>query len=222
MLKARKTTMLLVTLAPMLVIAGLSGCGDPARTAAGPGSTSTNSAAVPLTSVPTTVSANSPSNHPTGKDGARLGTLIHTGLDATPVSEFAIQGVRITSPNQPGITFGFQLLQYDNDGKRTSYVLTSAVDNEKKPGFRAVEHSYRLEDDVQQPAFGYFVGHPAKITGMLRGKVVPANTAVWSADRDVTIFWFDNTKVNGNDKLTTVQAYDSSGTRIAEETVYYE
>jgi hypothetical protein len=154
--------------------------------------------------------------------GTSLGGLIHTGLDATPATEFAIQGVRVANRNQPGITFGFELREYDNNSDHETYVLATAVEDEKKPGFRAVEHAYAVDDDIQQPAFGYFVGHPTRITGTLRGKVVTAHTAVWSVDRDVTVFWFDNTKVTGNDRLTEVQAYGAGNAPIAQATVSYE
>ena len=166
--------------------------------------------------------AKKPKGGGSGKDGVPLGKLIHTGLDATPISEFAIQGVRVANPNQPGITFGFELWEYENNGDHETYVLAAAVEDEKKPGFHAVEHSYGVDNDIQQPAFGYFVGHPTKITGTLRGKTVTANTAVWSADRDVTVFWFDNTKVTGDDRLTEVQAYGAGNTRIAKAPVIYE
>ena len=67
-----------------------------------------------------------------------------------------------------------------------------------------------------QPAVGQLAG------SVVRGKVITAHTAVWSADRGVTVFWFDNTKVTGNDRLTEVQAYGAGNARIAQATVYYE
>lgn len=177
--------------------------------------------AAKVTSPGPTVAKTTKAGRP-GKGGASLGRLIHTGLDATPASEFAIQGVQVANRNQPGVTFGFELREYDNNGDHETFVLATAVGDEKKPGFRAVEHAYAVDGDIQQPAFGYFVGHPTRITGTLRGKAVTANTAVWSADRDVTVFWFDNTKVTGDDRLTEVQAYGTGNARVAQATVHYE
>jgi hypothetical protein len=192
-----------------------------APTAGTPTTTTSSSAPAKVTSPKLAVAKTTQAGR-SGKSGASLGRLIHTGLDATPATEFAIQGVRVANQNQPGVTFGFELREYDNNGDHETFVLTTAVGDEKKPGFRAVEHAYAVDNDIQQPAFGYFVGHPTRITGTLRGKAVTAHTAVWSADRDVTVFWFDNTEVTGNDRLTEVQAYGTGNTRIAQATVYYE
>jgi hypothetical protein len=228
----RKSAAALLFLVSLASAAATTGCASPSRTTSSP---SASTVVAPQTTAPTTtspVAAKTSATKPpvakttkagsSGKGGASLGRLIHTGLDATPASEFAIQGVRVANRNQPGITFGFELREYDNNGDHETYLLTTAVEDEKKPGFRGVEHSYAVDNDIQQPAFGYFVGHPTRITGTLRGKAVTAHTAVWSADRDVTVFWFDNTKVTGNDRLTEVQAYGAGNTRIAQATVAYE
>ncbi|WP_306213980.1 hypothetical protein [Actinoplanes sp. RD1] len=234
----RRPAVVLLSLVPLLAVAATTGCSasDPVATtpAAAPATTapastpattapaSTPATTTPATTTPAATTVASPSTSPAGKDGAPVGRIIHTGLDATPITEFAIQGVRVANPNLPGVTFGFQLLEYENNGDSHPYVLTSATEDEKKPGFRAVEHSYALDGDVQQPAFGYYAGRPAKITGTLRGKAVTAHTAVWSADSGVTVFWFDNTQVTGADRLTRVQAYGTAGNRIAQATVSYE
>jgi hypothetical protein len=39
------------------------------------------------------------------------------------------------------------------------------------------------------------------------GKQVRAKAAKWSATSKVTVFWFDNTKVTGDDHLSSVSAY---------------
>jgi hypothetical protein len=150
--------------------------------------------------------------------------LIHTGLDATPISEWVIKPVSVKVRDSRHRTFGFAIDDRANDGRLEEYAVIFEVTAgaELKPGFHAVEHSYGYEDGVVQPAYGYFVGAPAKITGTVDGRKVTAKKAKWRANPEVTVFWFDNTKVTGDSRLTSVSAYDAAGKRLAKARVYSE
>src|SRR5690349_20312837 len=121
---------------------------------------------------------------PTTPATSRLGKMIHTGLDATQVSEWVIKPVPVTVTNSTKKTFGFAMDDRANDGKLTEYMVISEAyaGAEVKPGFHAVEPAYGYEDEIVQPAYGYFVGKPAKITGTVNGKQIRAKTARWSAN----------------------------------------
>jgi hypothetical protein len=142
-------------------------------------------------------------------------------MDVTPITEWVIYGVPVHNKNTPNTTFGFALGERTNEGAITQYVdILEAFKPQLAPGFHVPERAYTLEDGIEQPAFGYFVGTPAKITGTVDGKTVLAERAVWSNNKSVTVFWFDNTKVTGNTKLTTVTAYDAAGKQTAQAHVY--
>jgi hypothetical protein len=58
------------------------------------------------------------------------------------------------------------------------------------------------------------VGTPAKITGTVEGRTVTAwitLMATTQAQTSVVVFWFDNTTVDCDSTLTSVQAYDTAG-----------
>jgi hypothetical protein len=159
------------------------------------------------------------------------GTMIHTGLDATPVSEWVIRATQATildSKDRKRKILGFGIYDRANNGDLDRYTVISDAEpgSTLKAGFHATEHAYTYSDDanapVVQPAFGYFVGKPAKITGSVDGKQVRAKMVKWSVNSKVTVFWFDNTKVTGDDHLSSVSAYDAAGKRIAKARVYAE
>ena len=153
-----------------------------------------------------------------------LGKMIHTGLDATPISEWVIKPVPVKIAGSKKTTFGFAIDDRKNNGELEEYMIISEVSAgaELKAGFHAVEHVYGYDEEIVQPAYGYFVGKPAKITGTVDGKQVRAKTAKWSANSKVTVFWFDNTKVTADSDLTSVAAYDAAGKRLAKAHVYAE
>ncbi len=121
----------------------------------------------------------------------------------------------------PATTFGFALSERHNNGSLREYLRISEVHgSDLAAGFHAVEPPYTLDNGMQQPAFGYFVGHPAKITGDVAGTSVAAHTAVWSKNPAVTVFWFDNERVTGVASLTGVTAYGSAGQQLATTRVH--
>ena len=155
-----------------------------------------------------------------------LGDIIPTGLHAAKNTTWVIAGIPVHNKYAPKTTFGFAVIQRTTNGTLTEEdTLTAATDGTQlKPGFANVEHPYTLvEGNVEQPAFGYYVGKVAKITGKADGKTLTANTAVWSYNPNVTVFWFDNTKVTGHIKtFPNVNAYNSTGKLIATTKIHYE
>ncbi len=153
----------------------------------------------------------------------RLGPIISTGMDASKISEWVIYGIPVKNKYNPLTTFGFRLSERHNNGTLTPDLYIAETSRpDLAPGFHAVEGAYTLEGGIEQPAFGYFVGHPAKITTDVAGKSVTAHTVVWSQNPAVTVFWFDNTKVTGATTLTTMNAYDTTGHRTATTAVPYQ
>ncbi|GAA2675809.1 hypothetical protein [Actinoplanes palleronii] len=138
-------------------------------------------------------------------------------MSAGTSREWVIKGEAVHNKNSPNATFGFALYAKKSDGSLEPALDIYEVQGDSlAQGFHAVEGAATLENGAQQPAFGYFVGAPAKITGDLDGRQVEATTAIWSANSDVVVFWFDNTKVTGDGGImTTVTALDASGKELS-------
>jgi hypothetical protein len=143
----------------------------------------------------------------------RLGELISTGLDATKISEWVIQGVPVTDAGA-GITFGFTVAERQNDGDTEDYVTVNEYRGSAlAPGFHPAHTAMRYDGDVVQPAFGYYVGRPVRITAGFSGRTVAAHTAVWSHDRSVTVFWFDpGDRTEG--PMSHLTAFDAAGLEL--------
>lgn len=153
----------------------------------------------------------------------RLGAIISTGMDASKVTEWVIYGVPVKDEHAPSTTFGFELSERRYNGTLTKDLDIAEVDRpELASGFHAVEGAYSLDGGIEQPAFGYFVGNPAKITGQVAGKSVTAHKVAWSENASVTVFWFDNEKVTGATTLSAVSAFDAAGNLIAKAPVSHE
>ena len=150
--------------------------------------------------------------------------IITTGLKASKGREWVIKTESVPVADSTKTTFGFSINEQDQAGKLTEDVVISEADagSELKPGFHAPEHAYTYGPGVVKPAFGYFVGAPARITGTVDGKSVIANTSPSSANSSVIVFWFDNTKVTGDSELTRVTAYNAAGTQLDQAPVYSE
>jgi hypothetical protein len=154
----------------------------------------------------------------------RLGDLIATGLTAEPGSDWVIYGVPVKNKFNPRTTFGFAMAVRDARGNvekiddgQASYESDGA---QLAPGFHVPEIPASLLDGAEQPAYGYFVGDPAKITGTVDGKTFAARTAAWSVNSSVKVFWFDNTQVTGAMRMTGVTAYGADGRLLAKAHVY--
>jgi hypothetical protein len=119
----------------------------------------------------------------------RLGEVISTGLDVTPITEWVVYGFSVHNMNAPNTTFGFALGERTNEGAITPDTeIMDASKPELAAGFHVPERAYTLEYGIEQPRFGYFVDTPARITGTVDGKTVLAERAVWSKNESVTVF----------------------------------
>ena len=150
--------------------------------------------------------------------------IIETGLKAAGTDDWVIKTVSVKLPDWTKRTFGFSLNERSKDGELSEDTSVVEVNEgeQLKPGFHAPEHAYTLENGIVQPAYGYFVGSPAKITGTVDGESVTAQMTTSSVGPSVIVFWFDNTKVTGDTSLTQVTAYDAAGRELARAHVYTE
>jgi hypothetical protein len=154
-------------------------------------------------------------------------SIVETGLKAGADGDWVIKTAKSEVMGAADDSFGFSINERDKNGKLTKEMVIDEVElgHELDPGFHAVEHSYGYDKGVVQPAYGYFVGTPAKITGTVDGRTVIAKMTVMATPRarsSVVVFWFDNTIVDGNSTLTRVQAYDTAGRPLAQAKVYSE
>lgn len=154
-------------------------------------------------------------------------SIVETGLKAGTDGDWLIKTVEVDVSGSTEKTFGFSINERDKDGKLTEDMVVSEVEagDELKPGFHAVEHAYGYDKGVVQPAYGYFVGTPAKIIGTVDGQNVTARMtpmATTDGRMSVVVFWFDNTTVDGDSNLTRVAAFDAVGKQVAQSPVYSE
>jgi hypothetical protein len=78
-------------------------------------------------------------------------------------------------------------------------------------GFHAVHAPVTVEGKGELPIFGYFIGPAATITVRANGRTVTAQTAVWSEDADIDLFWFPRDEVSPAASLTDWAAFDADG-----------
>ena len=144
----------------------------------------------------------------------RLGAVMSTGLDAGKGGDWVIFGVSVKEAQLPNTTFGFMIGQRRNGTITPTTETNETQGSEFALGFHATEGSTTMDPGGVEPTFGYYVGHPAKITVQAGARTVVASTAVWSHNLSVTVFWFDTDKVNGSTTLSHLAAYDSAGHRL--------
>jgi hypothetical protein len=70
-------------------------------------------------------------------------------------------------------------------------------------------------DGLDSPAFGYFVGSPARITASVKGHLASAHLAAWSKDPQVVFFWFDLKDFAPGMPVGELTAYDRNGRKLA-------
>jgi hypothetical protein len=148
-------------------------------------------------------------NGPLG-DVIGTGVRTHAGLELVI---FGASGITIGQENSYGFALGERL----PDGDVTEWCSInedSDVAKNTAPGFHATQEAVAMENDDAMPAFGYYVGTPAKITANYQNKTVTAKTAVWSYDKSVTVFWFDLADVPADSTLGRPHAYDAAGTEL--------
>jgi len=144
-----------------------------------------------------------------------LGDVIATGIRTNNQLELVIFGV---SGKTVGVenTYAFAIGERLASGDVTEWASINedpAVAKNTAPGFHATQHAVEMDGGDVMPAFGYYVGNPAKITAKYQNRTVTAKTAVWSYDRSVTVFWFDLADAP-SDALGRPHAYDAAGAEL--------
>jgi hypothetical protein len=89
-------------------------------------------------------------------------------------------------------------------------------------GFHAVHAPVTVGGKGELPIFGYFIGPAATITVKADGRTVAAQTAVWSEDSDIDLFWFPRDEVSPAATLTDWAAFDADGKSLPTGTVRLE
>jgi hypothetical protein len=145
----------------------------------------------------------------------RLGDVVATGLPASGGQTWVLYFTPIDWDHTPGIRMGLSIGERDARGtieEALNIAVTSGSD--RTAGFHPMQAPMQLEDRVVQPAFGYYVGRPARITATFDGvTTVNAVLAPWSADPDVTIFWFDPA-AGAVEEISQLGAFDAAGARL--------
>lgn len=138
-----------------------------------------------------------------------FGTVIDTGLVNADQEKWALFGVR---PAGAKSTAAYSLCIGSQDAKgdlEEFFTIDEAADS--PVGFHTIQAAMALDGNIEQPAFGYYVGPAKRITVTVGGKVIDARLAPWSLHRDITVFWFSPADVKPGDQITTPAAYDASG-----------
>ncbi|WP_410637927.1 hypothetical protein [Amycolatopsis sp. lyj-346] len=134
-----------------------------------------------------------------------LGDVIPSGF-----GDVVFYGVPVQLPQLPETTFGIMAGARDAAGGLTNLVATNETSgSDKAPGFHAVSSGLNV-DGHEVPAFGYYYGPAAKITGRIWGTTGVAHQARWSEDPNVVVFWFDP----GVAEPENLQAFDAAGTEL--------
>ena len=149
--------------------------------------------------------------------GGPFGALIDTGEVATTKNKLVIYGT--TEQGSSGFTIG-ELLPSGDVTEQWSIFQDTLADD--APGFHATQYpTSEYQTNLITPAFGWYVGKPAKITAQFRGRTVTAKLATWSYRPNVTVFWFDLTTVPysgdnaaGTDLLGRPHAYNAAGAEM--------
>ena len=90
----------------------------------------------------------------------------------------------------PDIPFGVRSCAVEPSGRFFPCKGTfDDVPPDRSPGFHAINLPINIEY-VDLPMFGYYVGPAATITARADGRLVTAQTAQWSEDESVVLFWF--------------------------------
>ncbi|MFI7540312.1 hypothetical protein [Actinoplanes sp. NPDC049599] len=150
----------------------------------------------------------------------RLGEVVATRLPASPGAEWVLSFVPPLGERTPDLTISLSIGERDPDGTITE---TLAISDDRltdhAPGFHPMQAPMQLDGGLIQPAFGYYVGRPARITAVFDDvTTVAAQLAPWSADPDVTIFWFDP-REGAVEEVAELGAFDATGARMPDGTI---
>jgi hypothetical protein len=137
-----------------------------------------------------------------------LGDIIAAGGDRV------FYFVAIDDPQLPRTHFGLLAGHRDAAGTVHGDVMSNEVDRlDRSAGFHGVTTAMGVED-VDVPAFGYFVGPVARIVGVVDGRRIAARQAAWSENPRVVVFWFDLADVPLGSSPSRLAAYDRDGNRL--------
>lgn len=152
----------------------------------------------------------------------RLGEVVDTGLPGGPGTNWVLSFVPATWSETPDITIALSIGERAADGR---IVEALAISDDRltdhATGFHPMQAPMELEHGLIQPAFGYFVGRPAKITAVFDGvTTVAAHLAAWSEDPDATIFWFVP-REGAVEEVSDLGAFDAAGARMPDGTIRF-
>ncbi|WP_306215878.1 hypothetical protein [Actinoplanes sp. RD1] len=124
------------------------------------------------------------SSSPDGSWGAPVRTGIKQGR-----GEIVLTAFRPANPAYPDISFGVRACVEEAGVIGTCVYDFDEAGPDRSPGFHSVG-AVTGEGGTNFPMYGYYVGPAASITATSRGEAVAAQTAQWSEDPDVVLFWF--------------------------------
>ncbi|MEV4595969.1 hypothetical protein AB0K15_01035 [Amycolatopsis sp. NPDC049253] len=141
------------------------------------------------------------------------GDVIHTGIK-TAGGEVVLYATKIDdNAALPDVHFGIMAAIQTKSGYLSLYASNEIRGADRSFGFHATAGGIEAAG-TWVPVYGYFSGPAAKIVSTVHGKPVQAQTALWSVDHRVVVFWFDQREVPDPAVLTPLVAYGKDGTRL--------
>jgi len=138
-----------------------------------------------------------------------FGTVIDTGLVNADHEKWALFGVRPRGAKSTA-AYGLCIGSQDAKGDLEEFLPIDEI-ADSPVGFHTIQAAMALDGNIEQPAFGYYVGPAKRITVTAGGKVIDAHLAPWSLHPDITVFWFSPADVKPGAQITTPAAYDATG-----------
>ncbi|WP_326567602.1 hypothetical protein VSH64_38125 [Amycolatopsis rhabdoformis] len=140
------------------------------------------------------------------------GDVIPSGIDTT-TGRVVFYATKIDDSPLPDVHFGLMAALQTKTGFQPLYASNEIRGSDRSFGFHATAGGLTTAD-TWVPVFGYFAGPAVKITSTVHGKPVVAQTAQWSVDPNVVVFWFNPKEVPSSAVLTPLVAYGKDGTRL--------
>ncbi|MEU4669916.1 hypothetical protein AB0F91_18495 [Amycolatopsis sp. NPDC023774] len=141
------------------------------------------------------------------------GDVIHTG-NKTAGGELVFYATKIDDNTAlPDVHFGIMAAIHTKSGYLSLYASNEISGADRSFGFHATAGGIEA-GGAWVPVYGYFAGPAVKIVSTVQGKPVQAQTALWSVDPSVVVFWFDEREVPDPAVLTPLVAYGKDGTRL--------
>jgi hypothetical protein len=141
------------------------------------------------------------------------GAVIRTGI-RTSSGRLVFYAVRIHARQLPKTTFGIMGGYQNSAGHVSNGVEANEfTGSDVAPGFHAVEAPTTVNEQAI-PEFGYYAGPAVKITGKVGGRTIRADTARWSVNPAIVIFWFAPRDDPGAREVTGLAAFNVHGERL--------